>query len=315
MTLLYMDSIFEDHQTGYHPESPKRIQSLLQRFEKCFEVGTIQRGEISPVPTSLLSETHSKEQLDLIKRLAAQGGGNIDSDTVVSAQSWDVALAAAGAAVAAVESVLQGKEKNALCLVRPPGHHANHKQSMGFCLLNNVALAVKYAQKVHQLDRILIVDWDVHHGNGTQDIFYEDPSVFFYSIHRFPFYPGTGHKTETGSGAGLGTTLNMPLSYGAGREAYLESFRFGLSKAVQYFKPELVVISAGFDAHKDDPVGSLGLETEDFRVMTQEVMAVANAYCNGRLVSCLEGGYDIPALIDSVQVHLEELSAPARESL
>ncbi|MFW7381039.1 MAG: histone deacetylase [Oligoflexus sp.] len=307
MTLLYQDVIFEGHKTGFHPESPKRTQNLIQRFEPWIKAGKVKQGTLSPIPESLLGDIHTREQIEQIKRLAAQGGGLIDSDTVVSSQSWQVALSAAGAAVSAVEAVLQGRDQNALCLIRPPGHHATHKQSMGFCLVNNVALAVKYAQKIHQLDRVLVVDWDVHHGNGTQDIFYDDESVFFYSIHRFPFYPGTGHETETGRGAGLGTTLNVPMSYGCSREEYLQAFRAGLAKAVQDFRPDLLILSAGFDAHKNDPVGSLGLETEDFRSMTQDVLALANSYTQGRLVSCLEGGYDIYALADSVEVHLDEL--------
>lgn len=307
MTILFQDAIFEGHQTGFHPESPKRVQGLAQRLAKALEANSITRGRVLPVPESMLVDTHSQEQIKLVKRLSAQGGGSIDSDTVVSAQSWQVALSAAGAAIAAVEAVVQGRDQNALCLIRPPGHHATERQSMGFCLFNNVALAVKYAQKIHHLDRVLIIDWDVHHGNGTQDIFYGDDSVFFYSIHRFPFYPGTGHQSETGQGAGLGYTLNIPVDFGTSRQEYLASFRAGLEQAVAKIKPDLVLLSAGFDAHKDDPVGSLGLETEDFQTMTRDVLDLAQVYCGGRLVSCLEGGYDIYALADSVELHLEEL--------
>jgi len=315
MTLLYQDAIFEGHKTGFHPESPQRTQNLTQRFDQWLKEGRVKKGALTPIPESLLATTHSPEQIDQIKRLAAQGGGLIDTDTVVSAQSWQVALSAAGAAVSAVESVLQGRDQNALCLIRPPGHHASNKQSMGFCLINNVALAVKYAQSVHQLDRVLVVDWDVHHGNGTQDIFYDDESVFFYSIHRFPFYPGTGHETETGRGSGLGSTLNIPIAFGTPRQEYLDAFRAGLAKVVKQFKPDLLILSAGFDAHKNDPVGSLGLETEDFRVMSQDVLALAASYCQGRVISCLEGGYDIYALADSVQVHLEELEKASSKPL
>ena len=246
--------------------------------------------------------------MEKIKRLCEEGGGAIDEDTIVSRESWNVGLTAAGCAVSAVRQVIDGYANNALCLTRPPGHHATDKKSMGFCLFNNVALAAKYAQSVHQLSRVLIVDWDVHHGNGTQDIFYEDPSVFFYSIHRFPFYPGSGSASETGRGPGLGFTLNKPMSFGCTRQEYMDAFKSGLDRAVELCRPELIILSAGFDAHKDDPIGSLGLETSDYLEMTRYLLEAAKTHCQGRLVSCLEGGYDIYALADSVEVHLKTLA-------
>src|SRR5262249_18613126 len=235
-------------------------------------------------------------------------------DTVVSAQSYAVALAAAGACVAAMDAVLasgdQGApERNALCLVRPPGHHATPTRSMGFCLFNNIALAADHARVAHGLNRLLIVDWDVHHGNGTQDIFYADPTVMFFSIHRYGqgFYPGTGAADETGTGPGLGFTLNAPIRYGTARRDYLARFERDLEKAADKIKPELVLVSAGFDAHARDPIGSLGLEAEDFVVLTQRVLDVAKTHAAGRLVSCLEGGYNLEALAECVQAHLEQV--------
>jgi acetoin utilization deacetylase AcuC-like enzyme len=179
---------------------------------------------------------------------------------------------------------------------------------MGFCLFNNVALAARHAQTKYDAHRVLIIDWDVHHGNGTQDIFYLDPSVFFFSIHRYPFYPGTGDSSETGSGKGLGTTLNVPVNFGTSRADYLDMFSRGLEKSIAVAKPDLVIVSAGFDAHADDPVGNLGLVSEDFAAMTKKVMEAANAHCGGRIVSCLEGGYNVDALAESVSAHIATLT-------
>jgi acetoin utilization deacetylase AcuC-like enzyme len=239
--------------------------------------------------------------------LSLQGGGALDADTVVCPASYQVALTAASTAAAAVDAVVDGGHNNALCLVRPPGHHATHRTSMGFCLFNNVAVAARYAQRQHRLDRILIVDWDVHHGNGTQDIFYDDETVTFLSIHRFPFYPGTGSSGETGTGKGLGHTINVPVVYGASRKEYFSLFQQGLEKAVKVARPDLILISAGFDAHEQDPIGSLGLKTDDFATLTSLVMDVAQSHCQGRVVSCLEGGYDRKALAASVEAHLGAL--------
>jgi acetoin utilization deacetylase AcuC-like enzyme len=311
MTLLYTDPLFLRHETGSHPERPERLRAVTARLAKSGAADQCVKGEYQPLTESEVTALHAPAQVRLALRTAEQGGGYLDPDTPVSSESYTVALAAAGACASAVDAVIQGKDRNALCLVRPPGHHATPTHSMGFCLFNNIALAAQRARKPHDLKRILIVDWDVHHGNGTQDIFYADPEVQFFSVHRYGrgFYPGSGAADETGTGAGLGRTLNLPLRFGVSRKEYLAAFAASLEKAAAAIKPELILLSAGFDAHAADPIGSLGLEIEDFAEMTKLVLAAANTHSGGRLVSCLEGGYDLEALAASVEAHLRELLA------
>jgi acetoin utilization deacetylase AcuC-like enzyme len=309
MTLLYRDPLFLKHDTGRHPENPDRLRSISARLEN---VGLSKRcaaGVYQPLSEEAVAKIHSPKLVLQVKQVAEHGGGPIDPDTVVSPDSFQVARAAAGACVAAVEAVLKGTERTALCLIRPPGHHATRTQSMGFCLFNNIALAAQHALTAHGLSRVLIVDWDVHHGNGTQDIFYESPQVLFFSIHRYGqgFYPGTGADSETGRGKGLGYTLNAPVRFGTSRREYHARFTSALETAAAKIKPELVLISAGFDAHAKDPIGSLGLEAEDFATLTRQVLGVVNTHAQGRCVSCLEGGYHLEALAESVQAHLEEV--------
>jgi acetoin utilization deacetylase AcuC-like enzyme len=311
MTLLYTDPLFLRHETGPHPETAARLRSITARLTAAGLPAKCAPGNYRPLTEEDVLSLHSERQLRLVQQAAAMGGARIDPDTVVSPESYGVALAAAGACGAAVDAVVRGPERNALCLVRPPGHHATPTRSMGFCLFNNVALAARQARHAHGLGRLLIVDWDVHHGNGTQDLFYDDPGVMFFSIHRYGhgFYPGTGAADETGQGRGLGYTLNAPVPYGAARKDYHAAFRAFLERAADRIRPELVLLSAGFDAHARDPIGSLGLETEDFAELTRQVLDVARTHAGGRLVSCLEGGYHLDALAESVQVHLEELLA------
>jgi len=312
MTLLYTDPLFLRHDTGpHHPERPDRLRAVTARLAKSGVAGLCAHGDYQPLSVEEVTAVHEPGQVRQVRRAAESDGGYLDGDTPVSPESYTVALAAAGACASAVDAVIQGKDRNALCLVRPPGHHATPTHGMGFCLFNNVALAAQRARKVHGLTRLLIVDWDVHHGNGTQNIFYADPEVQFFSIHRYPFYPGTGAADETGTGPGLGHTLNVPLRYGISRKEYQAAFTAALEKAADAIKPELVLVSAGFDAHAADPIGSLGLEVEDFAEMTKRVLDVARTHAGGRLVSCLEGGYDLEALASSVQAHLEELLGAA----
>ncbi len=311
MTLLYTDPYFLKHETGRHPEKPERLRSITARLDKAGLIKKCTAGTYKPIDEDAVRKVHSARMVQAAKQLAEHGGGHLDGDTPICPESFKVALAAAGAGVAAVDTVLKGTDHTALCLIRPPGHHATPTRSMGFCLFNNVALAAQHARSAHKLTRILIVDWDVHHGNGTQDIFCEEPEVMFHSIHRYGrgFYPGTGAADETGKGKGLGHILNTPIRFGTSRKDYHAAFLADLHKAADKIKPELVLLSAGFDAHARDPIGSLGLETEDFTELTRAVLSVAKTHAKGRLVSLLEGGYNLDALAESVQTHLEELLA------
>ena len=307
MTLLYMDEKFLLHDTGQHPECAARLEHVHARLRDSKLLKKVTQVPIVRADDADLTRVHALEHLTTVRNLADAGGGRIDSDTVVSPDSADVAWLAAGTGVDAVARVIKGEDTQALCLVRPPGHHAVPNNAMGFCLLSNIAIAARTAVQRLGLNRVLIVDWDVHHGNGTQDTFYDDEQVTFFSAHRFPFYPGSGRKWETGRGKGLGKTVNLPLAFGVSRKGYLSAFEASLTKAADQCKPDLVLISAGFDAHAEDPIGSLGLQTEDFGVLTKLVQQVAKTHANGRLVSMLEGGYNVERLADCVELHLQSL--------
>ncbi|MCE9607079.1 MAG: histone deacetylase [Planctomycetia bacterium] len=308
MTLLYTDDRFLKHETGKHPERLERLQAISKKLAEEKLDARCTRPPCVAATLERLVRCHDREYVVRLKESIGAGKlGSIEQDTVVSAGSYDAAVLAAGSACDAVGRVLRKEDKTALCLVRPPGHHALKGAPMGFCLFNNVAVAARAAIAEHALERVLIIDWDVRHGNGTQDEFYEDGKVGFLSIHRSPFYPGTGAADETGRGPGLGTTVNVPVAFGTPRTKYFDLFRAALDKIATRMKPQLVLISAGFDAHKDDPIGSLELETEDFTELTKLVRNVADVHCEGRLVSLLEGGYDLAALADSVAVHLRGL--------
>jgi acetoin utilization deacetylase AcuC-like enzyme len=309
MTLLITDPRFLRHDTGHHVETADRLRSITDRLHQAGLIEKCTPLPFEPIDEKDIERVHDHHVLAVIHKLMAEGGGYADADTVVSVESPAVAKLAAGAACAAVDAVLAAKDRNALCLVRPPGHHATPDRSMGFCLFNTIALAARHAIEDHKLSRILIIDWDVHHGNGTQDIFYADPRVMFLSIHRYGhgFYPGTGAAGETGTGKGLGFTRNVPLPFGTPRAQYFDEFSRAVEESAEKIKPELVLLSAGFDAHRLDPIGSLGLETEDYVRLTEKIVNIANAHCQGRLVSCLEGGYHLGALAEGVQAHLETL--------
>jgi acetoin utilization deacetylase AcuC-like enzyme len=307
MTLFYYDPIFLEHDTGNHPEHAGRLRTVIQHLDEQGMLDRLTRPEWQSASESQLLQVHSQEMLDFIRRWVDQGGGRIEQDTVVSAGSWQAATRAAGAACDAVRRVIQGEQRHAFCLLRPPGHHALHSQPMGFCLLNNVAIAARAAIEQWELERVMIIDWDVHHGNGTQATFWDDPNVAFLSMHRFPFYPGTGAADETGEGPGKGLTVNLPIEFGTSRRRQLDQFRQATESLADKFRPQLILVSAGFDSHKDDPVGSLQLESEDFTSLTDIVTDLASTHANGRLVSLLEGGYNPSALAECIQRHLERL--------
>jgi acetoin utilization deacetylase AcuC-like enzyme len=307
MTLLYNEDCFLQHATGAHPESADRIRGIGPRLEQSGLSGQCRRPSWEPVARNRLTRVHSPRYVDEVWSTAKSGGGDLDPDTVVSPCSFDVALLAAGAVCDATERIVRGEDRQALCLVRPPGHHALARRAMGFCIFNNVAIAARTAVDELGLDRVLIVDWDVHHGNGTQATFWEDPRVGFLSIHRWPFFPGTGLEDETGSGPGLGTTLNLPVPFGIGRRDYLSLLGSALESFAARIKPQMVFVSAGFDTHWRDPVGNLGLQTEDFSPLTNLVLDCADAYAGGKLVSVLEGGYDPLATAECVELHLSEM--------
>lgn len=308
MTLLYTDARYLLHETGQHPEKPDRLRSILKKLAEEKLDARCVRPECKPVTMEQLERCHGRDYVASVqKTIADKKFGYVEQDTIVSAGSYDAALLACGAACDAVGRVLKGEDKSALCLVRPPGHHALKNAPMGFCLFNSIAVAARSAIVDHRLDRVLVVDWDVHHGNGTQDEFYADEQIGFLSSHRYPFYPGSGAADETGTGKGLGTTVNVPVTFGTPRNKFLELFTAGLEKIAARMKPQLVLVSAGFDCHKDDPVGSLGLETEDFIELTKIVATTADEHAGGKMVCVLEGGYNLSALADSVAVHLQTL--------
>jgi acetoin utilization deacetylase AcuC-like enzyme len=307
MTLLYYDPLFLEHGSPRHPERPERLVQIMRHLERTGLDRRCVRPTWHPATGQQLTAVHDANYVAAIEAYSRRGGGQIEEDTFCSPQSYDAARLAAGSVCDAVARVVGGEDRQALCLVRPPGHHALADAAMGFCLFGNVAVGARMALGQLDLNRVLIVDWDVHHGNGTQAIFWREPQVGFLSIHRWPFYPGTGRADETGSGDALGTKLNLPIEFGTRRAKYLDTFRSALERLAGKIRPELVIVSAGFDAHRDDPVGSLGLETEDYVPLTNAVLDVADAFASGKVISVLEGGYNTGVLAGCVASHLEEM--------
>ena len=313
MVTLYTDRRMLDHipKPG-HPERPERLQMAIRQLERTGQLGRCASGLVREATDDELARVHSRAYLESVATWQRHGSGQVEADTWMSAGTSLAARLAAGSAIEAVRGVIEGDDRQAFCLVRPPGHHARPDQPMGFCFYASAAAAAADAMARHGLNRILIVDWDVHHGNGTQEIFDREPRVGFLSLHRWPFYPGTGSAAETGSGPGLGTTKNVPLPHGIARADYLAAFRASLGAMADRMRPELVIVSAGFDAHAADPVGDLGLETDDFESMTRDVRQVAATWSGGRLVSILEGGYNVPILAGCVSAHLDALGVPIK---
>jgi acetoin utilization deacetylase AcuC-like enzyme len=310
-TALIHHPAYREHDTGpEHPETPLRYEVIINAIKADNRLNE-QIIEITPDPVTkgLIQAAHTPQHLKRIGQAFEEGWPQLDMDTVISAKSYDAALLAAGGAVAGVDAVMQGETKNAFAAVRPPGHHATAERTMGFCIFNNVAIAAKYAQsKYKDIERVAIVDWDVHHGNGTQGIFYDDPSVFFFSMHQYPWYPGTGSRGETGHGRGLGSTLNVPVKANTSGVDQKRAFEAAIEEISTKIKPDIILISAGFDAHLDDPLGQLRLDDADFVSMTSTVKEWADDVCGGRIVSCLEGGYNLATLGETVAAHVRELA-------
>jgi acetoin utilization deacetylase AcuC-like enzyme len=310
-TALVFSEYSSGHETGSHPENQSRLTAVHQRLkrENLLEERPIYYAE--PVDPELVSSVHDPAIVERVRELSAHGGGAIDGDTLVAAESWSAALASVGATVQAVDLVLSGTHLRAFSMARPPGHHAERSRQMGFCLFNNVAIAAHHAMQVYGLSRIAILDWDVHHGNGTQDIFYNSSKVFFCSIHEWPLFPGTGLAHETGSGDGAGYTLNIPLPAGSGDAAYLSVIDDVVAPAFYQFDPELIMVSAGFDAHHDDPLAMMAVSEHGFRRMTERVCRWAEDLTKGQLVLTLEGGYNLRALSESIVAVLRTLDRTA----
>jgi acetoin utilization deacetylase AcuC-like enzyme len=308
---VYSD-IYLKHDTGAgHPERPERLTAIVSKLKSDGLLAKL--VPLQPAAASLdwITTIHEPAYVERVKNDCRDGIGYVNTpDAPASINSYEVALMAAGGLLVAVDAVMDGKVNNAFCAVRPPGHHALKNRAMGFCLFNNVAIAARYIQKKHKLTRVLIVDWDVHHGNGTQAAFYDDPTVFYFSVHLSPFYPGTGHANETGEGRGVGATLNVPLRAGCDDADYRKAFKEKLKPAAAAFKPDFVLISAGFDAAKGDLLGRMNVTPEGYAALTRIVKDIAEKHSGGRLVSTLEGGYNLDALAASVEAHLRVLMEP-----
>jgi acetoin utilization deacetylase AcuC-like enzyme len=300
------DPRYLGHEMGpSHPESPERLRAICGQLQSS---GTWSRlHQLTPrrAERRWIELIHDSSYIDnLERRSPAEGYAALDPDTSMCPGSLEAAYFAAGGALVAVDAIMNGDIDQAFCAVRPPGHHAEADTAKGFCFLNTVAIAARYIQQQYGVQRVLIVDWDVHHGNGTQHAFYHDASVLFFSTHQFPFYPGTGRATETGEGPGKGLTINVPLSGGQGDDEYRDVFQKVLIPAADVFQPEFVLISAGFDAHRDDPLASMELTEQGYAELTGMVASIAKNYSRGRMLGCLEGGYHLRALAESVDQHL-----------
>ena len=309
-TGIVKDDRYLDHMMDPgHPESPERLRVIYKMLEEPEMKGFLEKVKPRPATREELEMIHTPSYIDLVAKTAGKPSYRLDMDTSTCAKSYDTALLAAGGLLELIKEVMEGRLNNGFALVRPPGHHAERDRAMGFCLFNNVAIAARYAINNFSLKKILIVDWDVHHGNGTQNSFYEDPQVLYFSTHRYGFfYPGTGSATETGKGKGLGFTVNVPFSTGAGDAEYGNIFEKFLKPIALEYQPQLVLVSAGFDIHYDDPLGGMEVTEGGFSRMTQILMEIAQATAQGKLVITLEGGYDVSGQGRSVKEVLRKLA-------
>jgi len=291
-----------------HPERPDRLRAIVGRLKESGLWDRLHHIQPQPAEREWIELAHTAEHIATVEAAVRSAPTSLDPDTHVGQESFDCALLAVGGAIAACDAVVSGKYQNAFAAVRPPGHHAERGAAMGFCLFNNVAIAARYLQQRHGIGRVAILDWDVHHGNGTQHILEDDPSILYISIHQHPLYPGTGLQTERGTGAGVGATLNIPLSGGCGDQEYAVAFD-QVEEAINDFRPEFLLISAGFDAHHRDPLASMRLTADGFQYLAKRVVQLARLHCRNRLVMVLEGGYDLIGLSTSVEACLREMVA------
>jgi acetoin utilization deacetylase AcuC-like enzyme len=304
---LVYDPIYLEHDTGDHVENARRLVDAISYLNETGIKEKLTCLPARPASPEELEMVHAPEYISYVKSKAEKGGGWLDPDTVMSPKSYEAALYAAGGILSAVQAVVKGEVDNAFALVRPPGHHAVQSRAMGFCIFNNVAIAAKFALSKLSLNRVLIADFDVHHGNGTQDAFYADPRVLYFSTHQYPFYPGTGWMDETGTGEGEGTTVNFPMSAGWGDEEYLRAFDEVLVPAARGFQPELILVSAGFDAHWADQLAMMSVSITGFAQMAMILKKLAAELCQGRLVFTLEGGYNLRVVASSTKATFDVL--------
>lgn len=313
-TAIVYDDDYLRHDTGVHPENGGRLKAIMDVLSKAPLTEDLVFMKPRKAPLECVEYVHPIEYIRGIERACQTGTRFLDADTVISPHSYWVALLAVGGVLTAVDAIMNGRADNAVALIRPPGHHAEPERAMGFCLFNNVAIGARYAQKRYDLSRVAIIDWDVHHGNGTQRIFYSDSSVLYVSLHQYPHYPGTGSRGEEGVGEGRGFTLNFPLSAGSGDIEYLSIFEKHILPKLREFGPQIIFISAGFDAHKDDPLAGMRLTNQGFVMMTDVLVQFSEQYCEDRIVSVLEGGYNLATLPATLLNHIRALSGGPADS-
>ncbi len=301
-TAYLYDEIFLEHDTGFgHPECPERLLAIDARLKKSTFYNELVRIKPGKAELKYIEMIHSREYIDEVRKMIEGGVHALDPDTTVGVRSYEVALYAVGGCCNMCDAIMKDEAKNGFCAIRPPGHHAERNYAAGFCIFNNIAIAARYLQSKHAVGKIAIVDWDVHHGNGTQHAFEDDDSVFYISFHQYPHYPGTGAKNEKGTGKGSGYTMNVPMPHGAGDAEYLDAFKSKVLPALHDYKPEIILISAGFDAHHTDSLSSIRLSTDVYETFTILLKEVAKKYSNDRIIAFLEGGYNLDTLAHCVK--------------